>query len=160
MTRPRLFTAALPVLLLVGASCGAGPSRLDGSISSRTDLTFDSVRAEWLLDQVAVRYVAVGASLSSDAARLTVPESKALEDVDLDVAADVLVEHFRYSWDDDGRLITGEPFPAVDHGTLRFSKVGKKLGERVSGSFAIVFVGGDTLNGDFDAEVVEPDPNR
>jgi len=152
---PALLAA---VLLLL--SCGSSKDRLVGSISEQADLAFDEVRAEWLLDQLAIRFVDVGASLSSDAARLTVPEVKAIEGQDLDVAKDVLVEHFRYSWDDQGRLITGEPFPAVDYGVLRFSKVSKKLGERVAGSFSVVFVNGDTLSGDFDGEVVAPDPDR
>lgn len=154
--------ALLPLLGCLGAlvCCGGSPSRLDGSISSEADLAFDEVRAEWLIDELAIRYVAVGASLSSDAARLTVRKALAHPEVVLDAARDLRVEHFRYFWDDEGRLIETTPFPAVDHGTLEFDQVGKKPGERVVGRFSVVFVTGDTLSGEFDATVVPPDPDR
>lgn len=158
------MSARAPALLFLGlwalACCGGAPSRLEGSISSEADLAFDEVRAEWLLDELAVRYVVVGASLCSDAARLTVRGPLAIAGNELDAAKDVRVEHFRYFWDDEGHLVTTTPFPAVDHGTLEFDEVGKKLGERVVGRFTVVFVTGDTLGGEFDAPVVEPDPDR
>ena len=88
------------------------------------------------------------------------PGPLAIAGNELDAAKDVRVEHFRYFWDDEGHLVTTTPFPAVDHGTLEFDEVGKKLGERVVGRFTVVFVTGDTLGGEFDAPVVEPDPDR
>jgi hypothetical protein len=156
--RERHRLSSLLLWCAVTLACGGAGDRLAGSISETATLRFDEVRAEWLADQLAIRYLSAGASLSSDAARLTLLASQALPGLDIPIEGNVVVEHFWYRWDDQGRLGQEDPFPPVDHGTLRFTTVGQQLGDHVAGSFSVLFVGGDTLDGDFDAEVVEPDP--
>jgi len=147
---------ALASALWALSGCGSDSDHLSGSISTSASLQFDVVRAEWLVDELSVRYVSRSDLLTSDAARITVPQAQAKTDVDIALGGTVRLEHYWFLANDEGRLAQEPPFPAVDHGTVRFGTLAPDVGGSVKGSFHAVFVTGDTLDGDFDATVIAP----
>lgn len=144
---------ALVVLL---AGCGA-KSRLDGTISADATLSFEEVRAEWLVDRLFVRYLSGGGRALQEPVRLTMDAALAVEGAELAIERSVLVEHFSTVADATGRRTAENPFPRVESGVLRLSTVSRTEGELVVGDFKAVFAGAqDTLNGDFEAIVTAP----
>ncbi len=147
--------AALAALVVL-SGCGRA-SRLDGTISADATLAFDEVRAEWLVDQLAVRYLSGAGRGLEEPVRLTLPAAAAVEGAQLSVETQVLVEHFATVDDAAGRVTPEKPFPPVEKGVLTLSKVGRAPGELVVGGFKLVFAGAqDTLNGEFEAVVTPP----
>lgn len=149
----RALLAAVSVLAL---GCGE-PNRLNGTISGDATLAFDEVRAEWIVDQLVIRYVKGQGLVLAEAARLTLPEGAADAGVELAIERAVRVEHFVSTADDVGHVITEKPFPAVSHGVLHLTRVGRIAGQLVEGDFQLTFAGAeDTLNGVFSAPVTAP----
>lgn len=146
---------ALAAVLLV-SGCGV-KNRLDGTIAADATLTFEEVRAEWLVDRLSVRYLSGGGRALQEPVRLTMAADLAVEGAELAIEKSVLVEHFATVADATGRRTVEEPFPPVESGVLKLSKVSRKEGELVVGDFKVVFTGAqDTLNGDFEATVTAP----
>jgi hypothetical protein len=144
----------LAAVLLLG--CG-DRNRLNGTISGDASLAFDEVRVEWLVDQLVIRYVKGQDLVLAEAARLTVQGAEATAGVELAIERNVQVEHFVSTADDVGHVVTEKPFPAVSHGVLHLTQVGRTTGLLVEGDFQITFVGAeDTLNGEFSAPLTPP----
>jgi hypothetical protein len=145
--------ALLGAVLVSALGCG-GRNRLNGTISGDASLAFDEVRAEWIVDQLVIRYVKGQGQVLAEAARLTLPEGAADAGVELPIERSVQVEHFVGTADDVGRVVTEKPFPAVSRGVLHLTRVGRIAGQLVEGDFQITFVGAeDTLDGEFSAPV-------
>lgn len=147
---------ALLGAVVMALGCGEH-NRLNGTISGDASLAFDEVRAEWIVDQLVIRYVKGQGVVLAEAARLTVPEGAAEAGAELAIERAVQVEHFVSTADDVGRVVTEKPFPAVSHGVLHLTRVGRIAGLLVEGDFQLTFVGAeDTLNGEFSAPVTAP----
>lgn len=143
----------LCALLLVG--CGP-PGRLNGTIRDRATLAFEEVRAQFLVDRLAISFRdALGLQ---EVVRLTMPSSLAIKGAELDMTMKgVLLEHFARREDDAGKLVTEPPFPPIKTGTVSLSEVGTARGQLIVGEFHVIFIDTlDTLNGDFSATVVPP----
>lgn len=145
------------VAAVAGLACGGGRNRLNGTISSQASLAFDEVRAEWLIDQLSVRYLQGEGLALQEPVRLTVPAALADAGVEITIEQRVLVEHFVSQGDASGQFVPEKPFPPVGHGVLHLTRLDTRLGGRVDGDFKITFAGAeDTLNGDFSATVSKP----
>ena len=104
-----------------------------------------------------IRYVKGQGLVLAEAARLTLPEGAADAGVEFAIERAVRVEHFVSTADDVGHVITEKPFPAVSHGVLHLTRVGRIAGQLVEGEFQLTFAGAeDTLNGVFSAPVTAP----
>lgn len=143
----------LGVVLLVG--CGP-PGRLNGTIRDRATLAFEEVRAQFLVDRLAISFR--DARGLQEVVRLTLPSALVVKGAELDMTMrGVLLEHFATREDEAGRLVREPPFPAVKQGTVKLSDVGTARGQLIVGEFHVIFVETlDTLNGDFSATVVPP----
>lgn len=152
MTRPLALALALT---LVG--CGP-PGRLNGTVRDRASLAFNEVRAQFLVDQLSIRYLDTRGPAVQEPVRLTIPSAMAVDGAEVTLPArGVLVEHFVVREDDQGKLVREEPFPPVKEGQLKLDKVNITQGMVIEGEFHLVFTGVlDTLNGDFAATVTLP----
>jgi hypothetical protein len=144
------------LVVLVTLACGGG-NRLNGTISSEASLQFDEVRAEWLVDELSVRYLRGADLLLEEPVRLTLPAELVDAGVEVAVEKRVRVEHFVSRGDQFGRLVAEKPFPQVGHGVVRLVRVGANVVDRVEGDFQVTFAGSeDTLNGEFVTTVSAP----
>lgn len=147
---------ALVIALVSLSACGPA-GRLNGTIRDRASLFFVEVQAQLLVDRLAIRYLDTRGGATQEPVRVTVPTSKAVVGVDVDLSKGALVEHFSTRETESGLLVAEEPFPAIKEGVLKFTKVSTARGQSVEGEFHLVFMGAlDTLNGDFTAIVVPP----
>lgn len=149
----RALLVVIGFVVLVG--CGP-PGRLNGTIRDRATLGFDEVRAQFLVDRLAISYR--DARGIQEVVRLTMPSALAVKGAELDLTMKGMVlEHFATKEDDSGKLVTEPPFPPVKSGTVSLSEVGTARGQLIVGEFHAIFVDSlDTLNGDFSATVVPP----
>ena len=139
------------------AACGPPESKLDGTIGTSFTLAFDEVRAEYLIDRLQIRYLNGSGLTLQEPVRLSLDASLASNGAELKVVDQVIVEHFVSFADDQAHLQSEKPFPMVEHGSLKLTKVSQNLGELIEGTFDITFVGAeDTLSGEFHAPVTPP----
>jgi hypothetical protein len=152
--RSATFIAAVAVASACG---GAAQSKLDGTIQADATLDFDEVRAEYLVDRMSIRYLNGSGLTMQEPVRLTMDASLATDGAELKIVDQVVVEHFVSFADDSGRVMAEKPFPMVEHGSLKLTKVSQNVGDLIEGTFDITFVGPeDTLSGEFHATVTPP----
>lgn len=145
----RLF--ALAIFVVTFAGCGDPPNHLEGSISSNVSLDFDETRLIRYPDlAVQLEYLKVIETGSDVVAKIVFDTPaggvKNGEPIDL-LAHDGVVERI---------VAAGDTFPPMDTGTLTFDEGGSAPGP-ASGSFAVTFDNGRTLNGQFDVELEDVD---
>lgn len=151
MSRP-LFAALACALVACGPQ-----SRLNGTIRDRASLQFTEVRAQFLVDQLSIRYLDTRGAVQ-EPVRLTIPSALAVNGAKVPLPGrGVLVEHFVVTEDEQGALTPEPPFPPVKEGELVLDQVNITQGMLIEGEFHLVFAGSlDTLNGDFAARVTLP----
>lgn len=158
MSRPkRLRTRALFWLaaLLACTACGPGNNTLSGSIGPEYTTSFDSVQIEWVTEQLVVRYLLGTGRSRLEPLRITVPKAVALAEGEQPLDQ-VHVEHFVARARTDGTYDQEPDFPGVESGWIRFDRMGTELDAVVAGKFSAIFVGGQTLGGTFEGQVVDP----
>ncbi len=141
-----LIGVGLMFLLLEG--CGPG-NTLEGSISEDLSLEFESVRVVVQSDAVRVEYIRTIGDVLFKVCKLSIdrgvlaPGSNFIADADF--AAHVNLTRVV---DDDTR------FPDVQAGLLQLFDLDLAFGDEVRGNFAVEFVTGQSLRGDFSAEPI------
>ena len=158
MSRPKpsrisLLVWAATVVPLV--ACGSDRNMLSGSIGPEYTTSFDAVQIEWVTEELVIRYLLGSGRGRVEPVRLTVPKSVALAEGEqpLDL---VHVEHFVARARTDGTYEQEPDFPKVDGGWIRFDRMGTDLDAVVAGQFSVIFLGGRTLGGKFESQVVDP----
>ena len=154
MSRPLRLGQAM-VLLLAAGGCGPGKNQLSGSMREELTLTFDEVRAEWIVDDFVVRYLNGAGRGGTEPVRLTIPG--AAIDGTTEIPIDqVRVEHFVAVHNVDGSVTEEPKFPTVESGWVRPETVSTHPEGPARGTFSVHFEGGRTLGGGFDVTVTAP----
>jgi hypothetical protein len=153
MTR-RWVTLVFGSIALAGC---AGGSTLDGSATSAASLTFDTVQAEWVSDQIVVRYLSSqGVPVPGEPLRLIMDRALVTEGQDIPAVPGLGVGHYVVTRAPAGDLVQEPPLPSVDHGHIHFDRAGSSVGQAVGGDFSLIFVDGSNLDGTFHTSVTAP----
>ncbi len=146
--------SARPALVLALTLAGACKGNdLGGSIGDSYALEFDDVQVRKVADDVLVEYLKLARRGAEKPCKLVVDASGLQLRGGLDFprggfAQRVLVQRV---------ALEGGDFPAVDHGELHFDEAGADAGDRMAGSFEVIFVTGRSLHGSFDRPLVVVD---
>lgn len=132
------------------AACGPPANRLQGSAQELFTLGFDEVWAEWVMDELVVRYLSGSGRGGNEPVRISAPRAKVEAGGEISMSQ-ARLEHFYAVREPDGRLREEPPFPPTESGFVRFDQVGPSVGQPVKGEFSATFQGGWTLGGRFDA---------
>jgi hypothetical protein len=151
----RRFFIAGVVVLLAGAGCGPPKDQLSGSVREELTLTFDQVRAEWIVDDFILRYLNGVGRGATEPVRLTIPRAAIDGATEIPIEK-VRVEHFVAVHHADGSVTEEPSFPLAESGWVRPETLGTKPGDPARGSFSVHFEGGRTLGGEFDLAVTTP----
>jgi hypothetical protein len=135
---------AAPLLLALLFACGG------------TQITFDMVSAEWVLDSLIVRYRSTSQVIATEPVRLSMAKELVTTGKDIAAIPGVRVDHYVVSRDSNGALVQEPPFPKLTKGTIHFQKAETAVGKPVIGDFFLYFLDGNTLNGSFDTRAVDP----
>jgi hypothetical protein len=151
----RLLLAAVLAVAVVTACDDQGANYLDGSMTDRYGLGFDSVRIRLYPSELSIEYVADTSQGEKVALRIA-----------LDAAASPFATGVFYDLATQGSITQGEgygsPLPDLESGELKFSAVSIQDGDRVKGKFDARFLTENsttlTLRGGFSAklEVIAP----
>jgi len=155
MSRSARTVVLVSALLAALTSCDEqGDNYLDGSLTDRYDLGFDSVRIRLYPSELSIEYVANGSQGEQVALRVTLDSGAA------PLAADTI-----YDLTVHGTITQGDgygsPLPELESGNLTLGKYSGTDGSRVKGKFDARFLTDNgtmlTLRGGFSAklEVVE-----
>ncbi|MHB8879820.1 MAG: hypothetical protein ACYC8T_39530, partial [Myxococcaceae bacterium] len=147
-----VFAAALA---LASSGCGPGRNKLSGSAREQYDLRFDQVKAEWIVDELVLRYLSGEGRGGREPLRLTLPRAAAKtgEEIPIGLAR---LEHFVAVRNPDGTVNEEPPFGAVESGWVRLEEIGATPGEAARGTFSAHFEDGHTLGGGFDVSLSAP----
>lgn len=137
------------------AGCGPVKNQLSGSMREELTLTFDQVRAEWIVGDFVLRYLNGQGRGSTEPVRLTLPGAAIDGTTEIPIEK-VRVEHFVAVHHSDGSVTEEPSFPGVETGWVRPLALGPNPGDRASGTFSVHFEGGRTLGGEFDLAVTAP----
>lgn len=123
---------------------------MTGSVVTADSLAFDTVESEWVTNQLVIRYLSSsGVPIPGEPVRVTIDQSVVAEGADIQAVPGVEIEHYVVSRTIGGDLVQEPPFPALDHGTLRFDHAGTDVGKPVDGHFSVIFADGSNLDGTF-----------
>jgi hypothetical protein len=151
------------IMILIGASlnCGSGSNTLSGSVSdfSYWNLVFDYTEITLTEEGLQIKYLrnVAGADEPDIVASIIVlREGTAIvPDTDIDLGAFGEVDRFVRTVDEGGALVEdSHPFPGIQSGTIKFSKLSPTHGRPIAGEFFIQFLNGYTLNGKFSGSLI------
>lgn len=150
----RIVGSCCPILLgllvALGGCEAEGDNYLDGSLTDRYDLDFDSVRIRLYPSELSIEYVADGSQGEQVALRVT-----------LDAGEGQLASGTVYDLQTQGAITQGEgygsPLPALESGELTLSAYSGQDGSRTKGKFKARFLTENgttlTLRGGFSAKL-------
>jgi len=159
----RIFRNNLLLLLslIIISSCGTGVNSLTGSVSDFEywNLTFDRVTITLYEEGLKISYLReVAGSVEPDAvASVTVLRegTSILADTDIDLSLFGAVDRFVRVADETGSLVEdNHPFPGIQSGLIRFSRLTQSAGRPIQGEFFLTFTNGYTLNGKFSGNLI------
>lgn len=150
----------VPIICSFLIGCGGSANSLSGSIADFDywNLGFDSVDIRLFDEGLKIRYLreVEGAEELDIVASVMVLTSgtniTAGEDIDLGLYGEV--DRFVRVYEDGALVVDDHPFPGIQSGKIRFSKLSATDGGPVEGEFFVLFTNGYTLNGKFSGTLI------
>ncbi|MCB0308097.1 MAG: hypothetical protein KDD48_01890 [Bdellovibrionales bacterium] len=139
-------------------SCVQSENSLRGSIRDLYALDFQSVQIELIGGEgISIAYVSPisGSSDFEEAAKILIDNSQlSIEaNVPIDLVQSSVLSRFRLVQGSSGLEEDRQPFPAMHTATLTFTEFSYQSNSPIAGYFSISFINGDTLLGDFRANL-------